>query len=108
MKSFSAILFAAALAISAGAGEIKLLNVSYDPTRQLYTEYNAAFGKYWKAKTQLRSTEKSWVRPILKMQHQAQSALILQIPSTTMPYTVPMLQKPHARKSPSSLNQKKS
>lgn len=51
MKSFSAILFAAALAISAGAGEIKLLNVSYDPTRQLYTEYNAAFGKYWKAKT---------------------------------------------------------
>ena len=32
-------------------GEIKLLNVSYDPTRELYTEYNAAFAKYWKAKT---------------------------------------------------------
>jgi sulfate/thiosulfate transport system substrate-binding protein len=31
--------------------EIKLLNVSYDPTRELYQEYNAAFAKYWKAKT---------------------------------------------------------
>jgi len=29
----------------------ELLNVSYDPTRELYTEYNAAFAKYWKAKT---------------------------------------------------------
>ncbi len=28
-----------------------LLNVSYDPTRELYVEYNAAFSKYWKAKT---------------------------------------------------------
>jgi sulfate transport system substrate-binding protein len=30
---------------------ITLLNVSYDPTRELYVEYNAAFAKYWKAKT---------------------------------------------------------
>jgi sulfate/thiosulfate transport system substrate-binding protein len=30
---------------------VTLLNVSYDPTRELYLEYNAAFGKYWKAKT---------------------------------------------------------
>ena len=28
-----------------------LLNVSYDPTRELFTEYNSAFIKYWKAKT---------------------------------------------------------
>jgi sulfate transport system substrate-binding protein len=28
-----------------------LLNVSYDPTRELYQEYNAAFVKHWKAKT---------------------------------------------------------
>ncbi|MFO1512757.1 MAG: sulfate ABC transporter substrate-binding protein [Verrucomicrobiota bacterium] len=35
----------------ASAKEIKLLNVSYDPTRELYTEYNAAFAKYWKEKT---------------------------------------------------------
>jgi sulfate/thiosulfate transport system substrate-binding protein len=35
----------------AQAAEITLLNVSYDPTRELYVEYNAAFAKYWKAKT---------------------------------------------------------
>ena len=28
-----------------------LLNVSYDPTRELYQEFNAAFAKHWKAKT---------------------------------------------------------
>ena len=30
---------------------VELLNVSYDPTRELYVEYNAAFHKYWKEKT---------------------------------------------------------
>jgi len=39
------------LAAPARAAQIKLLNVSYDPTRELYVEYNAAFAKYWKAKT---------------------------------------------------------
>jgi len=33
------------------AKEVTLLNVSYDPTRELYEEYNAAFAKYWKGKT---------------------------------------------------------
>ena len=33
------------------AGTTTLLNVSYDPTRELYVDYNAAFAKYWKAKT---------------------------------------------------------
>jgi sulfate transport system substrate-binding protein len=33
------------------AKDLTLLNVSYDPTRELYQEYNAAFSKYWKAKT---------------------------------------------------------
>ena len=28
-----------------------ILNVSYDPTRELYEDYNAVFAKYWKAKT---------------------------------------------------------
>jgi sulfate/thiosulfate-binding protein len=32
-------------------GQVKLLNVSYDPTRELFQDYNAAFAKYWKAKT---------------------------------------------------------
>lgn len=31
--------------------DVSLLNVSYDPTRELYQEYNAAFAKYWKSKT---------------------------------------------------------
>jgi sulfate/thiosulfate transport system substrate-binding protein len=30
---------------------ITLLNVSYDPTRELYVEFNQAFGRYWKART---------------------------------------------------------
>ena len=41
----------AAISVSASAAEVKLLNVSYDPTREFYTEYNAAFAKYWQAKT---------------------------------------------------------
>ena len=32
-------------------GQTTLLNVSYDPTRELYRVYNAEFIKYWKAKT---------------------------------------------------------
>ena len=30
---------------------VTLLNVSYDPTRELYVDFNTAFAKYWKAKT---------------------------------------------------------
>jgi sulfate/thiosulfate-binding protein len=40
----------AATALFAG-GPVKLLNVSYDPTRELYQDINAAFAKQWKAKT---------------------------------------------------------
>ena len=46
--------FAAALLLGAPAaaqGQTTLLNVSYDPTRELYQEFNAAFIKHWKAKT---------------------------------------------------------
>jgi sulfate/thiosulfate-binding protein len=42
---------AAAAAAGAAPKEIKLLNVSYDPTRELYQAYNAAFARYWKGKT---------------------------------------------------------
>src|SRR5579885_1113261 len=44
----TAILFGAP---RAHAAEVTLLNVSYDPTRELYVDYNAAFAKYWKGKT---------------------------------------------------------
>ncbi|WP_417282349.1 sulfate ABC transporter substrate-binding protein, partial [Comamonas sp.] len=30
-------------------GSAQLLNVSYDPTRELYVQYNQAFSKHWKA-----------------------------------------------------------
>ena len=36
---------------SSGAGTVTLLNVSYDPTRELYVDYNKAFARYWKQKT---------------------------------------------------------
>jgi len=35
---------------NAGA-QVSLLNVSYDPTRELYQDFNAAFAKYWKTKS---------------------------------------------------------
>ena len=31
--------------------EVRILNVSYDPTRELYEEFNQAFASYWKGKT---------------------------------------------------------
>ncbi len=34
-----------------GEEELVLLNVSYDPTRELYQEFNVAFARHWKAKT---------------------------------------------------------
>src|SRR5262249_15162330 len=36
---------------AAAPAEVKLLNVSYDPTRELYQAFNAAFARYWKEKT---------------------------------------------------------
>jgi sulfate/thiosulfate-binding protein len=35
----------------AQAANVSLLNVSYDPTRELYVDYNTEFARYWKAKT---------------------------------------------------------
>ena len=40
-----------AFVTSAGAKDITLLNVSYDPTRELYQQINTAFAAEWKAKT---------------------------------------------------------
>lgn len=37
--------------VPASAREVALLNVSYDPTRELYRDYNAEFAKYWKQRT---------------------------------------------------------
>ena len=54
-RTWIALSAASALASLAAPGfaqqAVTLLNVSYDPTRELYVEYNAAFAKHWKAKT---------------------------------------------------------
>ncbi len=39
------------LALAAQAKDVTLLNVSYDPTRELYVDFNKAFAAHWKAKT---------------------------------------------------------
>jgi sulfate transport system substrate-binding protein len=52
MKRFLLLTVLAVLAASsAGAKDVELLNVSYDPTRELYEQYNKAFAAYWKNKT---------------------------------------------------------
>lgn len=40
-----------ALSALAAQAQVSLLNVSYDPTRELYVEFNQAFAKHWKTKT---------------------------------------------------------
>lgn len=40
------------ISTSAYAESVELLNVSYDPTRELYEDYNPIFAKHWKEKTQ--------------------------------------------------------
>ncbi len=51
MNKFALALVALATFTAANAGNVTLLNVSYDPTRELYKDINAAFAKDWKAKT---------------------------------------------------------
>jgi sulfate/thiosulfate transport system substrate-binding protein len=54
--SFVIAILALANPLKLEAAEITLLNVSYDPTRELYQDYNAAFAKYWEAKTKDKVT----------------------------------------------------
>ena len=49
--AFAAATVAATIFQPVLAADIALLNVSYDPTRELYQDINAAFAKDWKAKT---------------------------------------------------------
>jgi len=54
MKNLSSLLVIFALGLSttfAPAKPVNLLNVSYDPTRELYQDYNLAFAAYWKKQT---------------------------------------------------------
>ncbi len=51
MRFLATFFLAAAAPLSAFAADVTLLNVSYDPTRELYDEYNKAFAAKWKADT---------------------------------------------------------
>ena len=48
---FATLALGALVGVAAIAKDIQLLNVSYDPTREFYAEYNEAFSKHWNAKT---------------------------------------------------------
>jgi sulfate transport system substrate-binding protein len=47
----AALLGGAMMPLAHAQGSVTLLNVSYDPTRELYQDFNTAFAKSWKAKT---------------------------------------------------------
>ncbi|WP_304026070.1 sulfate ABC transporter substrate-binding protein [Methyloversatilis discipulorum] len=47
----ASLLLGSSLIANSFAADITLLNVSYDPTRELYQDFNSAFAKHWKAKT---------------------------------------------------------
>ena len=47
----TALLTVSGIAAAQTPAPVSLLNVSYDPTRELYVEFNAAFAKHWKAQT---------------------------------------------------------
>jgi len=55
MRKRACAIFIALLLTAAPAGAqgraVTLLNVSYDPTRELYQEYDAAFARFWRART---------------------------------------------------------
>lgn len=52
VKILISILFWATTLLSLNAAaDVTLLNVSYDPTRELYQQFNLAFAKHWQAKT---------------------------------------------------------
>jgi sulfate transport system substrate-binding protein len=51
LLALSAAVFIGGTAQVAQAAEVSLLNVSYDPTRELYVDFNKAFAEYWKKKT---------------------------------------------------------
>ena len=58
LSAFSAVLLSCGILTGCGSSggsgagaSVELLNVSYDPTRELYQDFNTAFAKYWKEKS---------------------------------------------------------
>ena len=51
LRHFLTIAALALMAAAAHAKDVSLLNVSYDPTREFYQDFNRAFAAHWKART---------------------------------------------------------
>ena len=51
LKRVWGVLTAALLLVVSARAQVTLLNVSYDPTREFYEEYNQLFAQHWKATT---------------------------------------------------------
>ena len=51
LLAMTAAVFVGGVGQAAQAREITLLNVSYDPTRELYVDFNKSFAEYWRKKT---------------------------------------------------------
>lgn len=58
MKTLSLLTLALLSATFAAAKDVELLNVSYDPTREFYAEYNQVFAAHWLAQTGAKVTIK--------------------------------------------------
>src|SRR3954468_11628758 len=56
--TLAALALAAVTALPALAADVTLLNVSYDPTRELYADVNNAFAQQWQKKTGQKVTIK--------------------------------------------------
>ncbi len=51
LLALASAVFSGGAGTAASAAEVTLLNVSYDPTRELYVDFNKSFAEYWKKKT---------------------------------------------------------
>ncbi|WP_307839017.1 sulfate ABC transporter substrate-binding protein [Deefgea sp. CFH1-16] len=51
IKKIALVILTLAIAVPSYSASVELLNVSYDPTRELYQDYNKSFSAYYKKKT---------------------------------------------------------
>ncbi len=78
---------------AAGTGPVTLLNVSYDPTRELYQDYNPAFVKYWKSKSGQTVTIQQSHGGSGKQSRSVQDGLAADVVTLALSYDIDALQK---------------
>ena len=77
----------------AAASGVTLLNVSYDPTRELYQDYNAAFVKYWLGKTGQNVTIQQSHGGSGKQSRAVKDGLAADVVTLALSYDIDALQK---------------